>query len=77
MGGVRRFFIESKFFQLVVEEGGRYFLLRIFEGAKYFMRSVFMGKNAAQWLMDNIEHIVVTLLILFIGAPIFLVSSCF
>ena len=24
--------IESKFFQLVLEEGGRYFLLQIFEG---------------------------------------------
>ena len=59
MGGVCRFFIESKFFQLVVEEGGRYFLLRIFERGKYFMRSVFMGKNAAHWLMNNIEHTVV------------------
>ena len=59
MGGVRRFFIESKFFQLAVKEGGCYFLLRIFEGGKYSMRSVFMGKIAAQWLMDNIEHIVV------------------
>ena len=54
MGGVCRFFIESKFFQLVVEEGGRYFLLRIFERGKYFM-----GKNAAHWLMNNIEHTVV------------------
>ena len=30
MGGVRSFLIESKSFQLVVEEGGRFFLLRIF-----------------------------------------------
>ena len=59
MGGFRSFFIESKFFQLVVEEGGRYFLQRILARGKYFMRSVFMGKNAAQWLMNNIEHIVV------------------
>ena len=62
MGGVRKFFIESKFFQLVVEEGECYFLLQIFEKGKYFMRSVtsiFMGKIATQWLMDNIEHIVV------------------
>ena len=58
-GGGRSFFIESKFFQLVVEEGGRYFLLWIFERGKFFMRSVFMGKNAAQWLMFNIEHLVV------------------
>ena len=33
MGGVRSFLIESKSFQLVVEERGRFFLLRIFEGA--------------------------------------------
>ena len=59
MGGVRSFLIKSKFFQLVVEEGGRYFLLQIFERGKYFMRSVFMGKNAAHWLMNNIEHTVV------------------
>jgi len=28
MGGFRSFFDESKFFQLVIEEGGRYFSLR-------------------------------------------------
>ena len=51
--------IESKFFQLVLEEGGRYLMLQIFQRGKFFMRSVFMGKNAAQWLMFNIEHLVV------------------
>ena len=30
------FFIESKFFQLVVEEGGNLFSLKIFEQGKYF-----------------------------------------
>ena len=59
MGGFRSFFIESKIFQLVVEEGGRYFSLRIFERRRYFMKSVFMGKNMAQWLMKSIEQIVV------------------
>ena len=59
MGGVRCFFIESKLFQLVVEEGGRYFSLGIFERSRYFMKSVFMGKNVAQWLMKSIEQIVV------------------
>ena len=59
MGGVRCFFIESKLFQLVVEEGGWYFSLGIFERSRYFMKSVFMGKNVAQWLMKSIEHIVV------------------
>nr|XP_023895230.1 uncharacterized protein LOC112007156 [Quercus suber] len=59
MGGSRSFFLESKFFQLVVEEGGQFFLLRIFERSRYFMKSVFMGKNGAQWLMKSIEQIVV------------------
>ena len=58
-GGVRSFFLESKHFQLVLEGGGRYFMLQIFERGKFFMRSVFLGKNAAHWLMSNIEHIVV------------------
>ena len=59
MGGFCSFFIESKFFQLVVEEGGHYFLLRIFEWGKYFMKSIFMGKSVAHWLMKNIERFVV------------------
>ena len=59
MGGFRSFFLESKFFQLVVEEGGRYFSLRIFERSRYFMKSVFMGKNVAQWLMKSLEQIIV------------------
>ena len=40
MGGFRSFFIESKLFQLVVEEGGNFFSLRIFERGKYFMQSI-------------------------------------
>ena len=32
MGRVRSFFIESKFFQLILEEGGRYYRLQTFEG---------------------------------------------
>ena len=58
-GGVRSFFIEPKFFQFILEEGGRYYRLQIFERGKFFMRSVFMGKHAAQWLMSNLEHLVV------------------
>ena len=56
---VSGFFLESKHFQLVLEEGGRFFRLQIFERGKFCMRSVFLGKNAALWLMSNIEHIVV------------------
>ena len=59
MDGVRSFFIESKLFQLVVEEGGQYFSLRIFERCRYFMKSVFMDKKVAQWLMKSLEQIVV------------------
>ena len=59
MGGFRSFFIESKLFQLVVEEGGNFFSLRIFERGKYYMQSVFMGKSAALWVMRNLEHIVI------------------
>ena len=53
------FFIESKLFQLVVEEGGNFFSLKIFERGKYFMKSVFMGKHAAQWFMHTVEHSVI------------------
>ena len=59
MGGIRSFFIEVKLFQLVVEEGGNFFSLRIFKRGKHCMKSVFMGKNAALWLMKNIEHTMV------------------
>lgn len=55
MGGFRIFLVESKLFQLVIDEGGRYFSLRIFERGKFFMNSVFFVKNVAQWLMTNIE----------------------
>ena len=59
MGGFRSFFIESKLFQLVVEEGGNFFFLKIFERGKYYMQSVFMGKSAALWIMRNLEHTMV------------------
>ena len=59
MGGFRNFFIESKLFQLVVEEGGNFFSHKIFEWGKYYMQSVFMGKSAAIWLMQNLEHSVI------------------
>ena len=59
IGGIRSFFIEFKLFQLVVKEGGNFFSLRIFERGKHFMKSILMGKNAACWLMKNIEHTVV------------------
>lgn len=51
------FFIESKMFQLVIEEGGIFFSLKIFEWGKYYMQLVFMGKRVASWLLHNLEHI--------------------
>ena len=59
MGGFQSFFIESKLFQLVVEEGGNFFSLKIFEWGKYYMQSVFMGKNATLWIMWNLERTVI------------------
>ena len=59
MGGFRSFFIASKLFQLVVEEGGNFFSFKIFEQGKYYMQSVFMGKSAALWIMRNLEHAVI------------------
>ena len=50
-GWFPKFFIESKLFQLVVEEGGNFFSLKIFEWGKYYMQSVFMGKSAVIWLI--------------------------
>ena len=58
MGGFRSFFVESKLFQLVVEEGGNFFSLKIFERGNYYMQSVFMGKSAALWIMRSLEHTV-------------------
>ena len=56
MGGFRSFFIESKLFQLAVEEGRNFYSLKIFEWGKYYMQSVFMGKSAALWVMRCLEH---------------------
>lgn len=38
---------------------GNVFSLKIYERGKYFMESIFMGKNAAKWLMHNIENSVI------------------
>ena len=58
MGGFRSFFIESKLFQLVVEEGGKFYSLKIFEQGKYYMQLVFLGKSA-WWVMQSLEHTMV------------------
>ena len=50
-------------FQLVIEEGGNFFSLKIFEWGKYFMQLVFMGKMVASWLLHNLEHIVIGLIL--------------
>lgn len=38
---------------------GNVFSLKIYERGKYFIESIFMGKNAAKWLMHNIENSVI------------------
>ena len=53
MGGVRSFFTESKFFQLVVEEGGQFFSLKIFERSRYFMKLVFMGSVRSIFILSR------------------------
>ena len=58
MGGVRKFSIEAKFFQLVVEEGETFFELRIFERGRYYSRSVCMEKKACHWLLSKLEQTV-------------------
>ena len=55
MGGSVFFFIESKTFEVLVEEGGSYFLLRIFERGHTSMRSVFMGKESANQFLFHLE----------------------
>lgn len=49
----------SAIFSISNRGRGTLFFAKIFERRKYFMKFVFMGKSAAQWLMKNIEHIVV------------------
>ena len=74
------FFIESKLFQLVVEEGGNFFFLKIFEQGKYYMQSDFMGKSVAFWLMRNLKHdkcnfymiFIILLFIKIVSFPLFL-----
>ena len=43
----------------MVEEGGNFFSLKIFEQGKYYMQLVFIGKSAALWVMQNLEHIMI------------------
>ena len=43
----------------MAEEGGNFFSLKIFEREKYYTQSMFMGKSAALWLMQNLEHTVI------------------
>ena len=57
MGGYHSFFIESKLFQLVIEEGGRYFSLQIFERGKYSEVS-FHGEECSTMAEKEIEDVV-------------------
>ena len=59
MGGYHSFFIESKLFQLVIEEGGRYFLLQIFEVGR--MQHNVVGVNSKQFFTFRDGDIAYTL----------------
>ena len=54
MGGSIFFFVESKAFEFLVEEGGTYFMLRIYERNKDSLRSIFMGKESAKRLLTYV-----------------------
>lgn len=58
MGGSKFFFIESKSFELLVEEGGSTFIMRIYERGKDSLRSIFMAKERAKQLLAHIESMV-------------------
>ena len=49
MGGFRSFYIESKLFQLVVEEGGNFFSLKIFERGKCRHQNLMMNSQPSDY----------------------------
>ena len=51
------FFVESKTFEFLVEEGGTFYMLCIFERNKDSLWSVFMGKESAKRLLTHIEDL--------------------
>ena len=57
MGGSIFFFVESKTFEFLVEEGGTFYSLRIFERYMDSLRLVFMGKDSALRLLSYVEDL--------------------
>ena len=58
MGGSIFFFVESKFFEFSVEEGGMFYQFRIYERGRDSLRSIFMGKGSAKRLLLNVEELI-------------------
>jgi len=51
LGWSRWFFVESKSFELVCEEGVS--VLRVYERSRHFVRLVSLGKVSVSWLPDT------------------------
>ena len=57
MGGAIFFFVESKFFEFSVEDGGTFYMLRIYERSMDSLRLVFMAKESAKHLLSVVEEL--------------------
>lgn len=53
----RFFFVESKSFEFVLEQGGNSFKLCIVERGKGYLQSIFLGRDGALWLLSTIDSV--------------------
>lgn len=58
MGGSTYFFVESKTFEFLIEEGGTFYLFHIFERGRDLPHFVALGKESAKRLLFNVEELV-------------------
>jgi hypothetical protein len=49
--GTSKFFIESKYFEFILESGGSFFMLRVVERDKGYYQLIILGRNEAFWLL--------------------------
>ena len=57
MGGAIFFFVESKNFEFLLEDGGTFYMLRIYERSTDSLHSVFMAKESAKHLLSIVEDL--------------------
>ena len=57
MGSSIFFFIESKTFEFLVEEGGKFYMLHIYERNRDSLCSMFMGRESAEHLLTTMEDV--------------------